>query len=94
MVIVIKDSAYDKEVKHNDNIIYIEKTCALKDIEDEHNILILLNLDIDNNGVIKNHQMFLEEIIISINVDTIISNTPNEKVKEMCDFHKINYFRL
>jgi len=94
MVIVIRDSGYDKEVIYNDNILYIEKACEVKDIEDEHNILILLDLDIDNNGVIKNHQFFLEEVVISIKVDTIISNTPNEKVKEICDFHKINYFRL
>jgi len=94
MVIVIKDKDYNREIINNDTIMYIDKPCNLKSIKDEKNTLILINLDIDNYGIIKNYQFFLEEVLITINVETIISNTPNDKVKEICDFHKVNYFRL
>lgn len=94
MIIVIKDSEYNKEMIENDNIIYINSACELKNINDDQNILILINLDIDNNGIIKNYNFFLEEVLITINVDALISNIPSSKVEEICKFHKINYFRL
>jgi hypothetical protein len=94
LVIIIKNKEYNREVIENENIVYLDNICKLKQINDDNNVLILIDLDIDNNGVIMNHHFFLEEVLITINVGTIISNTRNEKVEEICAFHKINYFRL
>ena len=94
MVIIIKNKEYNREIITNDNIVYLDSICKLKNINDDNNVLILIDLDIDNNGVIKNYNFFLEEVLITINIGTIISNTRNEKVEEICAFHKINYLRL
>ena len=94
MVIIIKNKEYNREIIANDNIVYLDSICKLKNINDDNNVLILIDLDIDNNGVIKNYHFFLEEVLITINIGTIISNTRNEKVEEICAFHKINYLRL
>ena len=94
MVIIIKNKEYNREIITNDNIVYLDSICKLKNIDDDNNVLILIDLDIDNNGVIKNYNFFLEEVLITINIGTIISNTRNEKVEEICAFHKINYLRL
>lgn len=71
------------------NIIFLDKICHLKNIKDKNNILIIDCNILDNNGIIKDYNYFLEEVFISININTIISINTNDKIKEICNFYKL-----
>lgn len=85
MLIIISSN---KKVNYK-NIIFLDKICHLKKIKDKNNTLIIDCNLLDDNGIIKIYNYFLEEIFISININTIISINSNDKIKEICNFYKL-----
>jgi hypothetical protein len=90
LVIVVKNHEYQQEITNNENINYLVKVCHLKNIKSESNCIVLIDVNIDDEGVVTDYDFFLEEVIITIPIDTIICNFDNKKVREICDFHKLN----
>lgn len=85
MLIIISPN---KKVNYK-NIIFLDKICNLKKIKDKNNTLIIDCNLLDDNGIIKIYNYFLEEVFISININTIISINTNNKIKEICNYYKL-----
>jgi hypothetical protein len=49
----------------------------------------LNNITLDEYGIIKDYDFFLEEVIITKPIKIIIANFYHDKLKEICDYHHI-----
>lgn len=70
-------------------VVHLNKICDLKYICDLHNVIILDNITINEEGVITQFELFFEEILITVVVDVIISNTDSKKLQEISQYYNI-----
>ena len=92
MIIVIQNKDLD-QIK-GENIKYLNKICDLKRINEDIESIVLNNITIDENGVIKDFDFFLEEVLITKPIKVIISNVRVPKLIEICNFHHISLIFL
>ena len=89
-MILIASLNKDKvKVYNEENYKYMDNFCNLSEISDSNNILVLRNINIKSDGIIKKYDYFLEEIFISLNIDLVISNKKSKKLIEICEYYKI-----
>lgn len=91
MIFIIskQESNLHKLFNQNKSVTYLESLCSLKRIKDKHNIIIIDNITVNSEGIIEDFNYFFEEILISIKIDAIISNTVNSKLLEIAKFHNV-----
>jgi hypothetical protein len=93
MILIIN---HDKELNlyNNKHFVVLKDICEIKHLKDEEYTVLLLDVDINDDGIIKELSSFFEEIIITLKVLAIISNKVNEKLREICSFHKISLLEI
>lgn len=89
MILVASLNKDKVKVYNDDNYKYMDNFCNLSEIKDSNNILILRNITVKKDGILKKYDYFLEEIFISLNIDLVISNKKNKKLIEICKYYKI-----
>lgn len=89
MILVASLNKDKVKVYNDDNYKYMDNFCNLSEIKDSNNILILRNINVKKDGILKKYDYFLEEIFISLNIDLVISNKKNKKLIEICKYYKI-----
>lgn len=88
MLVVIK-SKESNIVNNNKNMFVLNEICELKKIKDEGTVILLYDVCIDKDGIVENHNIFFEEILITLEINAIISNKVNDKLHEIADFYNI-----
>lgn len=88
MILIIQNANLPEKII-SDNIFYLNNICHLKKLENNPEILILNNITLDEYGIIKDYDFFLEEVIITKPIKIIIANFYHDKLKEICDYHHI-----
>ena len=59
-------------------------------IKNKNNILILYDVTLNEEGLIIEKNYFLDEVFISIPIETVITNNNTPIIKEMCQFYHCN----
>lgn len=93
MILIIQNPNI-KEEPNNDTFYYLNNICNLKKIEAKMEVMILNNLTLDNNGIIKDYDFFLEEVLITKPIKTIVANFYHDKLEEICQYHQITLIYL
>lgn len=89
MFIIFNTNNNKIKLYNADNCIIFDDICSLKYLENDEYILILIDSEVEENGVLKDYNFLFEEILISINVKSVITNTVSEKLHEITNFYKI-----
>ena len=84
MVISIKN---DNHVI-NENHITINSICDLKNFRQEEAIIVL-NEELDDNGFVKDTDIYFEEILITMNVKIILAKKVNNVLLNIVSYHKV-----
>lgn len=83
------DLKMDKDIFNSTEYIVFESFCDVKYYENLDYIIILNKVEVGENGYVERLSFFLEELLISLKVKAIITNTINDKLIEICKFHNI-----
>lgn len=86
MVLLITKKDYLFESK---NILFLDDGCNLKYIPNSEYVIYIDNLKTEEDGFIEETNIFLEEVLITLNVYLIISPKKTKKLQEICDNYKI-----
>ena len=89
MTLILTRKNHPKIFNQDKSIVYLESICTLKRIKDKNNIIIIDNLSINDDGTVEELDFFFEEVLISIKVKLIITNTINQKLIDIVKFHQI-----
>ncbi len=89
MTLILARKNRPKIFNQDKSIVYLESICMLKRIKDKNNIIIIDNLSINDDGTVEELDFFFEEVLISIKVKLIITNTINQKLIDIVKFHQI-----
>lgn len=84
MVISIKN---DNHVI-NENQITINSICDLKNFRQEEAIIVLSE-ELDDNGFVKDTDIYFEEILITMNVKIILAKKVNNVLLNIVSYHKV-----
>lgn len=76
------------------NMIFLDKMCHLKRIKDKNNTLIIDCSLLNDDGIINKYNYFLEEVFITININTVISINTNSKIKEICKYYNLELIEI
>ena len=82
------------EREKNNKLLILDKICHLKNVKDKNNDLLIDCKYLKDNGIIKEYNYSIEEVFISINVNNVICINENDKIKEICNFYKINLISI
>ena len=74
---------------NDEKFVVLKDICELKKLQDEEYTVLLLDVDINDEGIIKELSCFFEEIIISLRVLAVITTKTSEKLREICSLHNI-----
>lgn len=88
MVLIInKDST---NINYNDeNMIVLRSVCDLKTYECTSYTIVLIDIEIDDEGIVEKYNFSFEEIIITLDVVAVITNKKSNTLQEICNYHKI-----
>ena len=89
MFLVFNTNNDKLKIYNSNNFIVFDDVCSVKYLKDDEYILIIIDKDIEENGIMRDYNFLFEEILISINVKMIITNVKSEKLQEITDFYKI-----
>ena len=85
------------KVELNDpkKLIIFDSVCMLKNLTGSYDLL-LIDEEVNKEGLIKSKDIVFEEIIITIKVNKVISNVKSEKLENICNYHNIDliYFNF
>ncbi len=90
MLIAIKNNCDGDIVLLENEIIYLESACTIKQIKAPEVILLLDNMTINDDGLIVEKNIYIDEILISLSINSIITSKYSEKLEEVCRFYHIN----
>lgn len=71
-----------------EKIFKLKSICDIKSIKSNNNILFILNTNIDSSGLIE-EDIMLDELLISLNIDYIITNTVNKTLERTSKYYNI-----
>lgn len=93
MVLIIN---HDRKLNflNDEKFVVLKDICELKNLQDEEYTVLLLDVDITDDGIIKELSCFFEEIVITLRVLAVITTKANEKLREICNFHKISLLEI
>ena len=81
--------------KNHDKILFLDKICHLKKINDRHNITLLIDGDLLNgNKIIEEYNYSIDELFITTNVKNVIAINVNKYLKEICDYYNVNLISI
>ena len=83
------------ELNDPNKLIIFDSVCMLKNLTDSYDLL-LIDEQVNKEGLIKSKDIVFEEIIITIKVNKVISNVKSEKLENICNYHNIDliYFNF
>ena len=83
------------ELNDPNKLIIFDSVCMLKNLTDSYDLL-LIDEEVNKEGLIKSKDIVFEEIIITIKVNKVISNVKSEKLENICNYHNIDliYFNF
>lgn len=84
MVIMISDKV--KEVK---GVYFLDSICQVKEITDKKNYLLLFNCKIKNDGIIEKLNFSLDEVLLVLPVERIVTNDKSNFLKQTAKFYNI-----
>ena len=93
MILIIK-SEQSINLLNNEKFIVLNDICEIKHLQAEPYSILLLNVTIDDEGIIKEFNYYFEEIIISLDIVAIITTKPSKKLREICDFHHLSLLEV
>lgn len=79
---------------NNEKFVVLKDVCELKHLHDEDYTVLLLDVDINEDGIIRELSCFFEEILITLRVLAVITTKANDKLREICSFHKISLLEI
>jgi len=89
MFIIFNTNNEKVKLYNAEDCIVFEDICNIKYLENKDYILIVIDSDIDDDGVLKNYDFVFEEILITLTVKMIITNIASDKLRDITDFYKI-----
>jgi len=93
-VVLIINNEKDISIFNNKQFIQIKDICEIKELNESPYTVLLLDVAINDEGVIEEFNFFFEEIIITLDIIAVITNKENKKLREICDFHKISLLEI
>jgi hypothetical protein len=93
-MILILNHDRDFNLYNNKQFIRLKDACDIKKLEDGQYTVLMLDTEINNEGIIEELSMFFEELIISVNVVAVITTKASEKLREICNFHNISLLEI
>lgn len=82
MLLIIQNNMYNMNIIENHNVAILRSICDLKTYQACEYTILLIDVQIDENGIIVSHNFSLEEILISLNVVAIIANFKTKSSKK------------
>lgn len=93
MVLIINHGR-NLEFLNAEQFVVLRDICELKKLQDAEYTVLLLDVDITDEGIIKELSAFFEEIVISLRVLAVITTRKSEKLREICSFHQISLLEI
>lgn len=88
MIIVIGDNKLETKEK----TLYLKSICEIKKINSNENLLFIFDCTV-NNGLI-NEDVFIDELLITVDFKYVFSNVYDKSLEEACLYYKIPFIYL
>jgi hypothetical protein len=93
MILIIQnDNA--SNIYNNKDFFVLKDICKIKELKNPPYTVLLIDIMVDDDGLLEHFNYFFEEIIISLDCIAVITSKPSEKLREICDFHKISLLEI
>jgi len=79
---------------NNQYFVVLKDLCEIKHLDDKEYTVLLLNIKINEDGLLEDFHYFFEEIVITLKVVAVITDHPHEKLREICAFHNISLLEI
>lgn len=89
MFLVFNTESDKLKIYNEKNYIVFDDVCNVKYLKEDEYILIIIDKEFEENGIMRDYNFVFEEILISVNVKMIITNVDSSKLQEITDFYKI-----
>lgn len=94
MLLVIQNKESNTSIYGNENIVVLKSVCDLKTYRTGQYTILLVDIEIDENGVISKYNFAFEELIITLNVISIITNKSSSQLQNICNYYNIPLIEL
>ena len=89
MILIINNKNKTPDIEANPNVIIFDELCKIKKYNQQPYVILLLDIEIDKDGILVGYDYFFEELLIMLDVVAIITTKYSEKLQELCHYYKI-----
>ena len=94
MILIIQDNDVNQNYKALDKVILFKSIFDLKTYKTGYYTILLINVEIDNEGIVIGHNFMFEELLTHLNVFAIITNRASNKLREICKYYNLALLEL
>lgn len=94
MILIIKKRETACAGIDNPDFTIAKSLCALKQYQCEPYVIVLLDAEIDDNGILKELSCFLEELFVALDIIAIISLKTPKILQDLCAYYNVPLFSV
>lgn len=94
MILIIQNNDTNTRFNIPDKFLLFKRICDVKTYGQEPYTIILIDININDEGVVEKYNFPFEELIVSLNVVSVITNKQSIKLQEICNYYKIPLLEL
>ena len=89
MILIIQNDYLNTSISIPDKFQIFKSICDVKTYREDTYTIVLVDINVSDDGVVEKYNFAFEELIVSLNVVTVISNKGSMKLQEVCNYYKI-----
>lgn len=94
MILIIQNGDTNTSFSIPEKFLVFKKICDVKTYGKEPYTIVLVDINVNDEGVVEKYNFMFEELIISLDVVTVITNKQSFKLQEICNYYKIPLLEL
>ena len=94
MILIIQNKDTNSNISDYENIIVLKSICDVKTYTEKQYTIILIDIIIDEDGVLEKYNFSIEELFVMLNIVAIITNTRSLHLQNICKYYKIPLIEL
>ena len=89
MILIIQDEKSKLRFNDCSKFIQFKSICNVKTYSNIPYTILLIDININDEGVVEEFNFLFEELLISLDIVAVISNRYNNKLNEICSDYRV-----